>query len=315
MGFGVIFYLTDRPAHATWLHEDEKTWLEARLAAEKHKKESAEHLSVGKALRDGRVLACAFVYFCLNAASYGVAFFLPTIVKGFGVSNFETGLLAALPFVFGAIGMVLLGRNSDRTLKRREHVCFAMVLAAVGVGGAGLVSAPVLVLGLLCLGQIGVSAMPPLFWPIPSAFLTGTSAAAGIAAINSIGNLSGFGGPYVMGILKDLTGNFTAGLLVLAAFALAGGIVALMLKVSAHLEARTRGTDPGTLNPPRAAAADRAFAQVSPGQPVLALPGMAVASAPSMARSTLTPSQAKHASAISLGKRRTVRFRWMPARP
>lgn len=238
MGFAVIFYLTDRPAHATWLHEDEKTWLEARLAAEKHKKESAEHLSVGKALRDARVLACAFVYFCLNAASYGVAFFLPTIVKGFGVSNFETGLLAALPFVFGAIGMVLLGRNSDRTLKRREHVCFAMVLAAVGVGGAGLVSAPVLVLGLLCLGQIGVSAMPPLFWPIPSAFLTGTSAAAGIAAINSIGNLSGFGGPYVMGILKDLTGNFTAGLLVLAAFALAGGIVALMLKVSAHLEAK-----------------------------------------------------------------------------
>ena len=102
----------------------------------------------------------------------------------------------------------------------------------------GLVSSPVLVLGLLCLGQIGVSAMPPLFWPIPSAFLTGTSAAAGIAAINSIGNLSGFAGPYVMGYLKDLTGNFTAGLLVLAACALVGGIVALMLKVSAHLEAK-----------------------------------------------------------------------------
>ncbi|MDN4015271.1 hypothetical protein QX233_22745, partial [Chryseobacterium gambrini] len=87
----------------------------------------------------------------------------------------------------------------------------------IGVGGAGLVSAPMLVLGLLCLGQIGVSATPPLLWPIPSAFLTGTSAAAGIAAINSIGNLSGFAGPYMMGYLKDLTGNFTAGLLVLGA--------------------------------------------------------------------------------------------------
>ena len=236
MGFGVIFYLTDRPALANWLHDDEKAWLEKRLTAESDKKKSAEHLSIGKALSDPRVLACAFVYFCLNAASYGVAFFLPTIVKGFGVSNVQTGLLSALPFVFGAIGMVLLGRNSDRTLKRREHVCFAMIIAAVGVAGAGLVSSPVMVLGLLCLGQIGVSAMPPLFWPLPSTFLTGSSAAAGIAAINSIGNLSGFGGPYMMGYLKDMTGNFTAGLLVLGAFALLGGIIAMTLKINGQLE-------------------------------------------------------------------------------
>jgi MFS family permease len=236
VGLGVVFYLTDRPALATWLTDDEKGWLETRLSAEKQKKESAEHLSIRKALSDSRVLACAFVYFCLNAASYGVAFFLPTIVKGFGVSNFQTGLLAALPFVFGAVGMVLLGRNSDRTLKRREHVCFAMLLAAIGVGGAGLVSSPALVLGLLCLGQIGVSAMPPLFWPVPSTFLVGSSAAAGIAAINSLGNLSGFAGPYVMGYLKDLTGNFTAGLLVLGGCALAGGIAILLIKVNTQLE-------------------------------------------------------------------------------
>src|SRR3954451_14853592 len=236
MGFGVIFYLTDRPAHATWLDGDEKVWLETRLEAESNKKKAAEHLSIGKAMTDPRVLACSFVYFCLNAASYGVAFFLPTIVKGFGVSNFQTGLLTALPFVFGAIGMVLLGRSSDRTLKRREHVCFAMILAAVGVAGAGLVSSPVLVLGLLCLSQIGVSATPPLLWPIPSAFLTGTSAAAGIAAINAIGNLSGFAGPYLMGYLRDATGDFTAGLLVLGGCALVGGLVALTLRVSTHLE-------------------------------------------------------------------------------
>jgi len=211
------------------------------LDAERTKKEAVEHLSIGKVLRDQRVLACAFVYFCLNAASYGVAFFLPTIVKGFGVSNFQTGLLSALPFVFGAVGMVLLGRNSDRTLRRREHVCFAMLLAMVGVGGAGLVSSPVMVLGLLCLGQIGVSAMPPLFWPIPSTFLTGTSAAAGIAAINSLGNLSGFAGPYMMGYLKDLTGDFTAGLLVLGGCALVGGIVAMMLKVDTQLEVAEPG--------------------------------------------------------------------------
>ncbi|SDB69792.1 MFS transporter [Belnapia rosea] len=241
LSFGVILYLTDRPAQASWLAEPERTWLQARLDAEHEQKQAAEHISIGKALSDSRVLACAFVYFCLNAASYGVAFFLPTIVKGFGVSNFQTGLLAALPFVFGAVGMVLLGRNSDRTLKRREHVCFAMILAAVGVAGAGLVSSPVLVLGLLCLSQIGVSATPPLLWPIPSAFLTGTSAAAGIAAINAIGNLSGFAGPYLMGYLRDATGNFTAGLLVLGACTLVGGIVAMTLRVSTHLETAAAG--------------------------------------------------------------------------
>jgi ACS family tartrate transporter-like MFS transporter len=241
MAFGVIFYLTDRPAQATWLAEDERTWLQGRLDAEHQHKQAAEHISIGRSLGDPRVLACAFVYFCLNAASYGVAFFLPTIVKGFGVSNFQTGLLAAVPFVFGAIGMVLLGRNSDKTLKRREHVCFAMVLAAVGVAGAGLVSSPILVLGLLCLSQIGVSATPPLLWPIPSAFLTGSSAAAGIAAINAIGNLSGFAGPYLMGYLRDTTGNFTAGLLVLGGCALVGGIVAMTLKVNTHLEVAASG--------------------------------------------------------------------------
>src|SRR5215211_4264381 len=241
MAFGVVFYLTDRPALATWLKEDERVWLSARLDAETKKKQAVEHLSIGKALGDPRVLACAFIYFCLNAASYGVAFFLPTIVKGFGVTNFQTGLLSALPFVFGAVGMVLLGRNSDRTLKRKEHVCFAMVLAAVGVAGAGLVSSPFLVLGLLCLSQIGVSATPPLLWPIPSAFLTGTSAAAGIAAINSIGNLSGFAGPYVMGYLKDATGDFTAGLLVLGGCALVGGLVALTLRVDKRLEVAGQG--------------------------------------------------------------------------
>jgi MFS transporter, ACS family, tartrate transporter len=166
------------------------------------------------------------------------------------VSNFQTGLLSAVPFLFGAVGMVLLSRNSDRTLRRREHVCFAMLLAAVGLAGAGLASAPALVLGLLCLSQIGVSATPPLMWPIPSAFLTGTSAAAGIAAINSLGNLSGFAGPYMMGYLKDATGNFTAGLLVLGGCALVGSIVALTFKVNPHIE--VAGAAPGGPAPARA---------------------------------------------------------------
>ena len=232
----IIFYLTDRPEQATWLQADEKAWLTTRIDGETSKKQAVEHLSIGKAITDPRVLLCAFMYFCLNAASYGVAFFLPTIVKGFGASNFETGLLAALPFVFGAVGMVLLGRSSDRTLRRREHVCGAMILACVGLVGAGLSTSPVMVLGMLCLSQIGVSAMPPLFWPIPGAFLTGVSAAAGIATINSIGNLSGFAGPYMMGYLKDATGSFTAGLILLGLTALAGAIATMTMRVNPQLE-------------------------------------------------------------------------------
>lgn len=234
LSIGVIIYLTDYPHKAKWLQKEEASWLEGRLKREHDEKEAGGHCpsSILKSMSDPRVLACAFMYFCLNAASYGVAFFLPTIVKGFGVTNFQAGLLSALPFVFGAVGMVLLSRNSDRTLKRREHIAFALILAAVGVAGAGMVSSPAMVLAMLCLGQIGVSAMPPLFWPLPSSFLTGAAAAAGIATINSLGNLSGFFGPYLMGYLHEKTQSFTAGLLSLGLIALAGGIVALMMKTT-----------------------------------------------------------------------------------
>src|SRR6202044_393112 len=158
------------------------------------------------------------------------------IIKNFGVSDTQTGLLAALPFVVGAIGMVLLGRHSDRTMERKGHVAVALVMAAIGVGLAGLLSSPIIIMALLCFAQIGISAVPPMFWPLPASFLTGASAAAGIAAINSLGNLSGFAGPYAMGSLKDLTGNFTAGFLLLAGCALVGSIVVVMVRIDARRE-------------------------------------------------------------------------------
>src|SRR3954447_1737793 len=241
VGLGVLVYLTDFPRQARWLQKDEIAWLENVQATEKSNKEKVEHLSLFQALTDIRILLCALVYFCLNAASYGVAFFLPTIIKGFGVSDTQTGLLAALPFVFGGIGMVLLGRHSDRTMERKGHVAVALLMAAIGIGVSGLVSNPVIVMVLLCFAQIGVSSVPPMFWPLPASFLTGASAAAGIAAINSLGNLSGFAGPYAMGYLKDLTGNFAAGLLVLAGCSLLGAIVVVMLRIDARREQSSGG--------------------------------------------------------------------------
>jgi MFS family permease len=236
VGLCVLFYLTDFPRQARWLQEDEIAWLENVQATEKRNKEKVEHLSLFQALTDARILLCALVYFCLNAASYGVAFFLPTIIKNFGVSDTQTGLLAALPFIFGGMGMVLLGRHSDRTMERKGHVAVALLMAAIGIGLSGLISNPIIVMTLLCFAQIGVSSVPPMFWPLPASFLTGASAAAGIAAINSLGNLSGFAGPFAMGYLKDLTGNFTVGLLLLAGCAVLGAAVVLTLRIDAKRE-------------------------------------------------------------------------------
>jgi MFS transporter, ACS family, tartrate transporter len=181
-------------------------------------------------------LLCALVYFCLNAASYRVAFFLPTIIKDFGVSDTQTGLLAALPFVFGGVGMVLLGQHSDRTMERKGHVAVALLMAAIGIGMSGLVSNPIIVMAPLWFAQIGVSAVPAMFWPLPASFLTGAAAAAGIGAINSLGNLSGFAGPFAMGYLKDLTGNFTIGLLLLTGCAVVGAGVVVSLRIDAKRE-------------------------------------------------------------------------------
>src|SRR5258707_3062095 len=236
VGLGVLFYLTDFPRQARWLQQDEIAWLENVQATEKRNKENVEHLSLVQALTDPRILLCALVYFCLNAASYGVAFFLPTIIKGFCVSDTLTGWLAALPFIFGGIGMVLLGRHSDRTMERKGHVAVALLMAAIGIGFSGLVSNPVIVMALLCFAQIGVSAVPAMFWPLPASFLTGASAAAGIAAINSLGNLSGFAGPFAMGYLKDLTGTFTVGLLLLAGCAVVGAAVVMSLRIDVRRE-------------------------------------------------------------------------------
>jgi MFS family permease len=236
VGICVAFYLTDFPRQAHWLQRDEIAWLENVQTTEKRNKENVEHLSLFQALTDLRILLCALVYFCLNAASYGVAFFLPTIIKNFGVSDTQTGLLAALPFIFGGIGMVLLGRHSDHTMERKGHVAVALLMAAIGIGFSGLISNPIIVMALLCFAQIGVSAVPPMFWPLPASFLTGASAAAGIAAINSLGNLSGFAGPFAMGYLKDLTGSFTVGLLLLAGCAVIGAAVVVSLRIDAKRE-------------------------------------------------------------------------------
>ena len=232
----VWFYLTDRPADAKWLEPDERAWLDRRLAAEIKQKEDVHGLSVVQSLLNPRVLALSLVYFGAVAANYGTGFWLPQIVKGFGLSNLQTGFVSAAPYVVGTIGMVWWGRRSDAKMERKGHAAVAFAIAAIGIAGSTLVEAPMLKMIALSFGAFGVFAVLPVFWTFPTAFLSGAAAAAGIAAINSIGNLAGFFGPFIMGWLKDLTGSFSAGLWAIGGCALMGMVIVLAMKHDTSLE-------------------------------------------------------------------------------
>jgi MFS transporter, ACS family, tartrate transporter len=226
LGVATYFYLTDRPADATWLAEDERAWLSNRLEAERRQRDAVHQLSVVQALFNPRVLALALVYFGLVACIYGVGFWLPQIVKQFGLSIAMTGWVTAIPYAVGAIFMVWYGRHSDDRIERKGHTAVGLIIGAAGIAASTLTNDPVLTMVAFSVGACGVFGTLPVFWTLPTAVLSGSAAAAGIAAINSIGNLSGFFGPYAMGWIKDQTGSFTGGLLVIAGLAvIAMGIV------------------------------------------------------------------------------------------
>jgi MFS transporter, ACS family, tartrate transporter len=226
LAFAVLALMTDRPRLATWLRADEREWLETLLQDERRQIESGGHLNLARALVDRRVLALSAIYFAIVTATYGITFFLPQIVKGIGLSNAMTGLVTAIPYTVGTIGMLLWGASSDRRNERRWHFCWACFLAAGGLVGAGLLGSTFAALALMSVATVGLYGSKPAFWPMPSTFLTGTAAAGGIALVNSIGNLGGYVGPLMVGWIKDSTGSFEAGLYFLAACALLSGIIA-----------------------------------------------------------------------------------------
>ena len=245
----VLGYLTDRPAQATWLAEDERTWLNARLAVEDRQRESVQQFSVWRAMADPRVLAISIVYFGVVACNYVLSFWLPTMVKSFGVSTTETGWITAIPFVVGTAGMVWYGRRSDARHERKGHMAVALLLAAGGLAACTQTNSLTVTMIFISIAAFGIFAALPLTWTFPTAFLTGAASAAGIAVINSVGNLSGFAGPYAMGFLKDKTGGYGAGLLFSAGLALLSMVVVLLLKHPAELELATEahGTEPSRL--------------------------------------------------------------------
>jgi MFS transporter, ACS family, tartrate transporter len=231
-----FYYLTDGPADATWLEADERAWLVSRLAQEKRLRQVTHDYSVAQALLNPKVLALSVVYFGMVAANYGLSFFLPQIVKAFGLTNVLTGVVSALPYVVGSVSIVLWSRRSDRRVERTYHTAIPILVAATGIGMSTVFDDPAMKMVALSVAGFGIFAGLPVFWTLPTVFLSGAAAAAGIAMINSIGNLAGFAGPYAMGWIKDATGSYTGGLLSLSMVCVISAIVVVLLGHDASLE-------------------------------------------------------------------------------
>jgi MFS family permease len=232
------FYLTDRPSQARWLTPDESKWMQAELDRERAETEQRHHWPLRKALTHGRILGLAFVYFGSGYGLYALGFFLPTIISGFQqqfgttFSIVERGLITAVPYVAGAIAMVVWARHGDRTRERVWHVALPMLIGGVTIPVALYLGSPFAVMVAVTVTAIGICCALPTFWALPSQFLAGTAAAGGIALINSLGNVSGFAAPYITGGLQDLTGSQKTGLWVVGGCMVAGALLAVALKAA-----------------------------------------------------------------------------------
>src|SRR5882757_3599304 len=232
-GIATIFYLTDWPEKARWLPEDERSWITSELKREKEAKKRIRSYSIWEALRHRDVILLTACYFCAMTGSYGIAFWLPTILKRLsGRSDLQVTLLAALPYVAAFITQQVNGWHSDRTCERRWHAALPVFFCGVALALAVVYRAnPTMSILLFIVAGGAFYGFQPCFWAVPTIFLSESAAAASIGLINAVGNLGGFVGPMVMGYLASRTHSFAAGLLYLVASLFVS--VLLMLAVGA----------------------------------------------------------------------------------
>ena len=218
MCFVIYLMLTDRPRDAGWLSAEQRDWLQGRLDAENAQREAVHTFSLMGAFTSWKMWLLTAAYFGQNISSYGLVFFLPLIVKGLGVSSDWVGLVAALPYLCAFVAMIAWGYHSDLTGERKWHVAGASLVAAGGLAACVLIGNghPAITMAALCIAMMGQQSLIPTFWSIPSAMLTGVAAAGGLAMINALGNLGGWFGPSIYGLIKDATGSADLGLLFLA---------------------------------------------------------------------------------------------------
>jgi D-galactonate transporter len=240
MAVVVWFVLPDKPRDAKWLTPAERDWLQKTIDAEQHDVQAAHGVSLLRVFGDWRVWGLSFVYFANTTTNLGLAFFLPQILKGLGLSTMQVGLYTAIPYTVGTIGILVWSYVSDRMNERRINLTLAMTLIGIGLIGAGMLGGSLVSVAFFSAAAIGIYGAKAPFWPLPSMFLSGSAAAAGIAMINALGNLGGFVGPYMVGWIKDSTGSFDAGIYTLSAFGFAAAAATLLVVRPGQGRARAR---------------------------------------------------------------------------
>jgi D-galactonate transporter len=225
LGIFTLIYLDNGIHDAKWLSDQQKSILEHHIAEEE--REKIEHPSLLALFSDKRVWHMSAIYFAFVMGQYGITFWLPTLIKSAGVQGvFNIGLLTAIPYLVAVVTMLLLGASADRMRERRWHLIVPCLVGAAGLTASAFAAQnTTLAIIALCFAAGGIISCAPLFWSLPTAFLAGTSAAAGIAAVNSVGNLAGFVSPYVIGWVKDLTQSTDIGLNILTGILVLGAIL------------------------------------------------------------------------------------------
>jgi MFS transporter, ACS family, tartrate transporter len=232
LGVLALWVLTDRPEQADWLPPPDREWLANTMREERAQRRETGHASVGRSLRSGRVWLLTAVYLMNTSVTYGIFLWLPRMLQDTAGPGVSVGWLTTLPFLAAMVSMVLIGRHSDKTGERKFHVAACAVTAALGLVLAVAARNHLYLLVLaFAFCQIGQRAIQGVFWTMPPMLLGGDAAAAGIAMINAVGNIGGFLGPTMMGTLRDVTGGYSGGLLVLAGALIVEAILVSILRL------------------------------------------------------------------------------------
>ncbi|MDR4945128.1 MFS transporter [Neobacillus cucumis] len=232
IGLITLFYLTDRPENAKWLTKQEKDWLMNELKKEQEEKVKLKRLPLKEVVKSGIVWKFTFINLTYVVGLYGISFWLPRIIQSFSkvLSTTQVGVVTMIPYICGAVAMVIIGRNSDRTGERKLHAALGPFLGTVGLIGVLLSHSSILSMIFICVATVGLYSFSGPYWAFTSSVVTAELAVIGIGIINSIGNLGGFVGPYAIGWLNDSTGGISAGIAFLALMLILTSIQVLLIR-------------------------------------------------------------------------------------
>jgi len=240
LGIACLFVLVDNPAKAKWMSAREKSWLNNQLTQEQQAIGASHGSTLKSALTNPKVFTLAVINFCCIVGSVGIGIWMPQIIKSLGMQNSTVGLIAALPYILGAVSMTIWSRLANRSKQRLPYVVSALAFAAVSLVAAALIDNPVLKITSLAFAVASILSFQATFWAIPSTILTGRAAAGGLALIVSIGNLGGFAGPFMIGLIKDATQSYSGPFFAVAAILMVGTCLMLWLGDPAHRQPKNQ---------------------------------------------------------------------------